>query len=90
MILYLTYWFPPEYRARIVAMFTVAIPVSSLLGSPLSVALLELNGRLGLRGWQWMFILEAVPRSFLGLLAFLFSMTSPSTRCGSSAISAVG
>jgi MFS transporter, ACS family, tartrate transporter len=67
VILYLTYWFPPEYRARIVAMFTVAIPVSSLLGSPLSVALLELDGRFNLRGWQWMFILEAVPAVLLGL-----------------------
>jgi len=67
VILYLTYWFPTAYRARIVALFTVAIPVSSFLGSPISAALLATDGWLGLRGWQWMFILEAVPAVLLGL-----------------------
>lgn len=67
VILYLTYWFPPEYRARIIAMFTVAIPISSFLGSPISAFLLEMDGWLGLRGWQWMFILEAIPAVLLGL-----------------------
>src|SRR3954466_6334586 len=61
VILYLTYWFPTEYRARIVGLFTVAIPVSCLLGSPSSAALLGTDGWFGLRGWQWMFILEAAP-----------------------------
>lgn len=67
VILYLTYWFPPEYRARVIAMFTVAIPISSFLGSPISAFLLEMDGWLGLRGWQWMFILEAIPAVLLGL-----------------------
>ena len=67
VILYLTYWFPARYRARIIGMFTVAIPVSSFLGSPISAALLGINGRLGLRGWQWMFILEGAPAVVLGL-----------------------
>ena len=67
VILYLTYWFPREYRARVVAMFTVAIPVSSFLGSPISAALLGTNGWLGIRGWQWMFIFEGVPAVVLGL-----------------------
>jgi MFS transporter, ACS family, tartrate transporter len=67
VILYLTYWFPAEYRARIIGMFTVAIPVSSFLGSPLSAALLGTEGWLGLHGWQWMFIVEAVPAVLLGL-----------------------
>ncbi len=61
VILYLTYWFPREYRARIVGMFTVAIPVSSFLGSPISAALLGVDGWLGLQGWQWMFIMEGAP-----------------------------
>ena len=61
MILYLTYWFPAEYRGRIVAMFMVSIPVSSLIGSPTSALLLQTDGWLGLRGWQWMFVLEAIP-----------------------------
>src|SRR5262245_18474801 len=74
VILYLTYWFPAEYRARIIGLFTVAIPVSSFLGSPISVALLATDGWLGLRGWQWMFILEALPAILLGL-ACLFVLS---------------
>jgi len=67
VILYLTYWFPAEYRARIIGLFTVAIPVSSFLGSPISAALLGTDGLLGLRGWQWMFVVEAVPAVLLGI-----------------------
>ena len=67
VILYLTYWFPAEYRARIIGLFTVAIPVSSFVGSPISAALLATDGWLGLRGWQWMFILEAIPAVVLGV-----------------------
>lgn len=73
-ILYLTYWLPSKYRARILATFTVAIPMATFLGSPLSVALLELNGTLGLRGWQWLFILEGLPTVLLGI-ACLFILT---------------
>ena len=67
VILYLTYWFPgrvPRPHRRI---FMVAIPVSSFLGSPISAALLQTDGMLGLHGWQWMFILEAVPAVLLGI-----------------------
>ncbi|CAA2156230.1 MFS transporter [Methylobacterium brachiatum] len=60
VILYLTYWFPSAYRARIVGIFMISIPISSFLGSPISGALLGLNG-LGLAGWQWLFILEGLP-----------------------------
>jgi MFS family permease len=67
VILYLTYWFPAEYRARIIGVFMVAIPVSSFIGSPISAALLEIDGWFRLRGWQWMFILEALPAILLGL-----------------------
>jgi ACS family tartrate transporter-like MFS transporter len=73
-ILYLTYWLPSEYRARILATFTVSIPVATFIGSPLSVSLLELDGLLGLRGWQWMFVLEGVPTALLGI-ACLFVLT---------------
>ena len=55
------------YRARIVATFMVAIPLSSFIGSPLSAALLQMDGIFGLHGWQWLFIVEAVPRSCSGL-----------------------
>jgi ACS family tartrate transporter-like MFS transporter len=67
VMLYLTYWFPTRYRGRLFAIFTVAIPVSSFLGSPISAALLGVDGPLGLRGWQWMFVLEGVPAVLLGL-----------------------
>jgi sugar phosphate permease len=74
VMLYLTYWFPPSYRARIIALFTVAIPVSGFLGSPISAALLGLDGWLGLRGWQWMFIIEGIPAVVLGVVC-LFVLT---------------
>ena len=82
VILYLTYWFPAEYRGRIVALFMVAIPVSSLIGSPISAALLQTDGLLGLHGWQWMFILEAIPAVLLGI-ACLFVLPD---RPGASAV----
>jgi MFS transporter, ACS family, tartrate transporter len=78
VILYLTYWFPSEYRARIVGMFTVAIPVSSFLGSPISAALLGIDGWLGLRGWQWMFIMEGAPAVLLGLFCLFVLSDKPS------------
>jgi len=74
VMLYLTYWFPSEYRARIIALFTVAIPVSGFLGSPISAALLGFDGWLGIRGWQWMFIIEGIPAVLLGVLC-LFVLT---------------
>ncbi|HXP82885.1 MAG TPA: MFS transporter [Verrucomicrobiae bacterium] len=79
VILYLTYWFPSEYRARIVGMFTVAIPVSSFLGSPISAALLGVDGWLGLRGWQWMFIMEGAPAVLLGLFCLFILSDKPSS-----------
>jgi ACS family tartrate transporter-like MFS transporter len=66
VILYLTYWFPSRYRARIIGYFTIALPVSSFLGSPLSVGLLGLSG-WGLAGWQWLFIVEGAAAILLAL-----------------------
>jgi ACS family tartrate transporter-like MFS transporter len=79
VILYLTYWFPREYRARIVGMFTVAIPVSSFLGSPISAALLGVDGWLGLRGWQWMFIMEGAPAILLGVFCLFVLSDKPAS-----------
>jgi ACS family tartrate transporter-like MFS transporter len=73
-ILYLTYWLPSRYRARVLATFTVSIPLATFLGSPLSVTLLELDGLLGLKGWQWLFVLEGLPTVLLGV-ACLFVLT---------------
>jgi sugar phosphate permease len=79
VILYITYWFPAEYRARIIGWFTVAIPVSSFLGSPISATLLVVtDGWMGLRGWQWMFILEALPAVVLGFICLVVLSDGPS------------
>jgi len=74
IILYLSYWFPARQRAAVTAIFMAAAPLSTVLGSPVSGALLEMHGLLGLSGWQWMFIVEAVPAFILGVVV-LFYMT---------------
>ena len=67
MIYYLTLWFPHSYRARFTAGFMAAIPLSYILGAPISTAILELDGALGLRGWQWLFLIEGLPACLLAL-----------------------
>ena len=74
IILYLSYWFPARKRAAVTALFMAAAPLSTALGSPISGALLEMHGILGLAGWQWMFLIEAVPAVILGVVV-LFYMT---------------
>ena len=64
---YLSTWFPSEYRTRIIAWFMVAIPVSTVIGGPLSGLLLRLDGVGGLAGWQWLFIVEGLPVVLVGL-----------------------
>ena len=66
IIFYFTYWFPPFHRARVVAGFMAAIPVSIGIGAPISTALLELNGVFGLAGWKWLFLAEAAPAVIIG------------------------
>jgi sugar phosphate permease len=61
VVLYMTWWFPSYYRARIVGIFYSASVVSGIIGPPISGLLLGMEGILGLHGWQWLFILEAVP-----------------------------
>lgn len=67
MILYLTYWFPAELRAKYYGSYFVAIPLASVIGAPVSAYLLGFDGHLGLKGWQWMFLVEAVPAILLGV-----------------------
>ena len=74
VLLYLTYWLPSAYRARMVALFMVAIPAANFIGSPLSGLLLSLDGWMGMRGWHWLFILEGIPAVMLGI-ACLFVLT---------------
>jgi ACS family tartrate transporter-like MFS transporter len=77
IILYLTYWFPARERARIVALFMAAVPLATMVGGPISGALLELHGLAGLKGWKWLFIIEGVPAVLLGLAAFFFLDDKP-------------
>jgi MFS family permease len=74
---YLTLWFPKEYRARIYAWFLIAIPASSVVGGPLSGALLELDGWLGIAGWKWLFLAEGVPALVLGGLLLALMVDTP-------------
>ena len=77
VVLYLTYWFPAAYRARIVAIFMVAVPMASFVGSPLSALLLQADGLFGLRGWHWLFILEGLPTVLMGVACLFFLTDRP-------------
>jgi D-galactonate transporter len=78
VVLYLTYWIPAAERARTGALFMMASPVAIIVGAPLSEAVLGLDGRLGLHGWQWLFLLEGVPAVFLGLMSLRILTDDPS------------
>ena len=77
IILYLSYWFPAAGRAQVTAIFMAAAPLSTALGSPVSAALLEMHGFLGYAGWQWMFVLEALPALVLGVVVLFFLTDRP-------------
>src|SRR4029450_3524036 len=77
MLLYLTYWFPAAYRARANALFMIAMPVTAGAGSALSGLILGLDGAYGLKGWQWLFLLEGLPAVLLGGVVFFYLTDSP-------------
>lgn len=71
LIYYFTLWFPNRYRARIISVFAIAVPVSGVIAGPLSGAIMtHLAGLWGLRGWQWLFLIEGAPAVFLGIAAY--------------------
>ncbi|MBD3002718.1 MFS transporter [Streptomyces sp. 5-10] len=73
VILYCTYWFPSHRRARVIAMFMSAIPVAGIFGNPLSGWIMDsFQGVNGWQGWQWMFLLEAVPALLVGVLTLFY------------------
>ena len=76
IIFYLTLWFPSVYRGRVVAMFMLAIPFSSIIGAPVSGVLLNLRGA-ELDGWQWLFILEALPSILMGFGVIFYLTDRP-------------
>jgi D-galactonate transporter len=77
MILYLTYWFPAVERAKAVAFFMTATALTGVIGGPLSGLLMELDGALGLRGWQWLFLLEGIPAVVLGVTTLFYLTDRP-------------
>ncbi|MBN3724613.1 MFS transporter [Burkholderia sp. Ac-20379] len=77
IILYLNYWFPARRRAGVTALFMAAAPISTAIGSPISAALLQMQGVMGLAGWQWLFVVEAVPALVLGVMVFFFMTDRP-------------
>jgi MFS family permease len=73
IILYLTYWFPDSRRGRIISLFVMAVPLAGIVGGPLSGAIMgHLQDAAGLRGWQWLFLIEGIPAMALGLLAMFW------------------
>jgi ACS family tartrate transporter-like MFS transporter len=77
MVLYLTYWIPARERARAGALFMIAAPVAMAVGAPLSGALLDMHGHMGLKGWHWLFLVEGIPAILLGVLTLKFLTESP-------------
>ena len=78
IILFLTYWFTAKDRAKMVGIFMAAIPLSSVIGAPVSSQILaHVDGLMGLAGWKWLFILEAVPTVVLGFVAFGYLTDKP-------------
>ncbi|PVX75728.1 MFS transporter [Paraburkholderia unamae] len=77
VMLFLTRWFPSASRARMIGAFAVALPASAAIGAPVSGFILNLHGFLGLRGWQWLFILEALPSLVLGFVLLRKLVDSP-------------
>jgi len=77
IILYLSYWFPANHRSAVTALFMTAAPIAGFIGSPISGALMQLDGVLGLRGWQWLFLLEGIPALVLAFVTFRFLTDRP-------------
>ena len=73
IILYLTYWYPSEHRVRMIALFMTAVPIAGVIGSPLSGWIMEaFAGVLGWAGWQWLFLIEAVPAIVMGVGVLIY------------------
>ena len=77
IILYLTFWYPAKARAKTVALFALGGIAAGIVGSPLSGALLQMDGVLGVAGWRWMFFLEAIPAIVLGVVVFVWLPNGP-------------
>jgi len=79
IIYYFRGWFPQQYNNRMIGLFLVSNPLSALVGNPLSGLLLQLDGTWGIRGWQWLFMIESIPAIIFGIVIFLKLPGSPQT-----------
>src|SRR4051812_3745555 len=80
IILYLTYWFPSEYRVRMTATFMSAVPLTGIFGGPVSTWIMKhFAGSGGLAGWQWLFLLEGIPALIWGLATLVYLDDGPKT-----------
>jgi MFS transporter, ACS family, tartrate transporter len=77
IIFYLTLWFPSVYRGRIIGSFMAAIPISTVIGAPISGMILGIDGVGGFDGWQWLFVIEAAPAVLLGLVTYFYLTDRP-------------
>ena len=77
VIYYFTFWMPRSLRTRILALFLLAVPLCNIIGSPISAHILLLDNFGGLRGWQWLFLLEALPAVLLGITAWFLLADGP-------------
>lgn len=77
VIFFMSLWFPQQYRTRVMAWFLFAIPISSVLGGPLSAVMLEMNGIWGVTGWQWLLVLQGLPACIIGLVCLKMLADKP-------------
>jgi ACS family tartrate transporter-like MFS transporter len=77
IILYLTFWLPPSVRSSVLSVFVAAIPLSNLFGAPISAHILLMNNQLGIKGWQWLFLLEGAPAVLISLFVPAFLPSRP-------------
>jgi MFS family permease len=77
VLYFLSLWFPAAWRGRVIGLFMTGVALSGIIGNPLSGMLLGLDGMAGLRGWQWMFILEGLPAVILAPLVLIFLKDGP-------------
>jgi MFS family permease len=77
VVYYLSIWFPVQSRTRVLAWFLVAVPLSQVVGGPISALILQMNGFLGFTGWQWIFIIEGMPACLCGLFTLFLLADEP-------------
>ena len=78
IIFYLTLWFPTKYRARVFATFYLGLPISQIIGAPISVSLIQWGNAIGYEGWRLMYIIEGIPSIILGIICLFYLTNTPS------------